>query len=61
MLDMFREDPRGTLAGMIERRKEQNPGYQPPLLLKTLTWAFLDGRNRRLLSRLALRVLRARS
>lgn len=61
MLDAFREDPRGTLAGMIERRKEFNPAYQPPPLLKALTWAFLDGRNRRVLSRLALRVLRARS
>jgi hypothetical protein len=61
MLDAFREDPRGTLAGMIERRQAQNPAYRPPRVLKVLTWAFLDDRNRRVMSRLALRVLRARS
>ncbi len=61
MLDAFREDPHGTLAGMIERRKTHNPAYQPPLVLKVMTWAFLDGRNRRGLSKLALHVLRARS
>lgn len=60
-LDAFREDPRGTLAGMIERRKEYNPAYEPPPILNALTWAFLDGRSRRVLSRLALRVLRAGS
>jgi hypothetical protein len=46
---------------MIERRKEFNPAYAPPLLLNALTWAFLNGRNRRVLSRLALRVLRVGS
>jgi MoaA/NifB/PqqE/SkfB family radical SAM enzyme len=61
MLDAFREDPRGTLAGMIERRRQQNPAYRPPRVLKALTWAFLDGRGRRILSRLALHFLRARS
>ncbi|HSB16690.1 MAG TPA: hypothetical protein VLE22_19720, partial [Bryobacteraceae bacterium] len=61
MLDAFREDPHSTLAGMIERRKAHNPAYQPPLMLKALTWAFLDGRTRRVLSRLALHVLGARS
>jgi MoaA/NifB/PqqE/SkfB family radical SAM enzyme len=60
MLDAFREEPRGTLAGMIERRKAHNAAYQPPLLLKVLTWAFLDGRNRRVLSKLALHVLGVR-
>ena len=43
MLDAFREDPRGTLAGMIERRKAPNPVYQPPLMLKVLTWRFSTG------------------
>ncbi|HEV2444918.1 MAG TPA: radical SAM protein [Candidatus Sulfopaludibacter sp.] len=61
MLDAFREDPRGTLDGMIQRRKAQNPAYQPPLVLRALTWAFLDGRNRRVLGKLALYCLRARS
>jgi hypothetical protein len=61
MLDAFREDPRGTLAGMIERRRQHNPAYRPPLVLKALTWAFLDGCSRRALSKLALYFLRARS
>ena len=61
MLDAFREDPRGTLDGMIQRRKAQNPAYRPPPVLRALTWAFLDGRNRRALSKLALYFLRARS
>jgi hypothetical protein len=43
------------------RRTAHNPAYQPPLMLKVLTWAFLDGRNRRVLSKLALHVLGARS
>ena len=61
MLDEFREHPRETLAAMIARRKEFNPAYRPPLLLKLLTWMFLDHPNRGALSRLALRLLRAKS
>ncbi|MCE5311079.1 MAG: radical SAM protein [Acidobacteriales bacterium] len=61
MLDAFREDPRGTLTGMIERRRQHNLAYRPPFVLKALTWAFLDGRKRRVLSKLALYFLRARS
>ncbi len=61
MLDSFREDPRQVLSQMIAARRERNPGYRPPALLNLLTWMFLDGSGRRVLSKLALRFLRARS
>src|SRR5262249_32603930 len=61
MLDSFRENPRGVLLDMIAARQERNPGYQPPPVLNALTWMFLDGPGSKLLGRLALRVLKARS
>lgn len=61
MLDSFRENPRQVLLEMIESRKDRNPAYRPPVLLDLLTWMFLESRTKRVLSRLALRVLRARS
>jgi hypothetical protein len=61
MLDDFRENPREVLAQMIERRRERDAVYWPPLILKALTWMFLNGRTRRVLRTLALRVLKARS
>jgi len=60
MLDSFREKPRQVLSDMIAARRERDPGYRPPALVKVLTWAFLDGPARTLLGRLALRVLKAR-
>ncbi len=61
MLDAFRENPRQVLQDMIAARRERNPEYRPPALLDALTWMFLDGPVKRLLSKMALRVLRARS
>jgi MoaA/NifB/PqqE/SkfB family radical SAM enzyme len=61
MLDDFRERPREVLSQMIERRKERDAAYRPPLLLNVLTWMFLNGRTHRVLRTLALRVLKARS
>ena len=61
MLDSFREAPRQVLAGMIAARRERDPGYRPPALLNVLQWMFLDGPGNRVLSRLAVRVLKARS
>jgi MoaA/NifB/PqqE/SkfB family radical SAM enzyme len=61
MLDRFRENPRQVLKDMIAARRERNPGYRPPVLLNALTWMFLDGPVTRVLSRLALRVLKART
>ena len=47
MLDGFREKPRETLAGILERRRQLDPGFEPPLLVRALAWTFLhDGRRR---------------
>lgn len=61
MLDSFRENPRQVLAEMIAARQALSPGYRPPALLNVLTWVFLDGPVSRLLGRVALRILNARS
>jgi MoaA/NifB/PqqE/SkfB family radical SAM enzyme len=60
MLDAFRESPRQVLSEMIAARRERNPEYRPPALLHALTWTFLDGPMSRALSKVALRVLKAR-
>ena len=61
MLDAFRENPKQVLWEMISARKARNPDYRPPALLHALTWAFLDGPVSRVLGRVALLVLKARS
>ena len=60
MLDSFRENPREVLMEMIAARKKRNPEYRPPAILRGLTWMFLDGPASRVLSRTALRLLKAR-
>lgn len=50
MLDGFRERPRETLAGILERRKELDPGFEAPALVKALSWAFLDERRRKFIA-----------
>jgi MoaA/NifB/PqqE/SkfB family radical SAM enzyme len=60
MLDEFREHPRETLIGIIERRKERDPGWQPPLSVRLLDWMFLgDSKRRDRFGAVALRLLRA--
>jgi len=61
MLDSFRERPRQVLAEMIAARRELSPGYRPPALVNVLTWVFLDSPVSRMLSRVALGILNARS
>jgi MoaA/NifB/PqqE/SkfB family radical SAM enzyme len=61
MLDAFRESPRIVLSEMIAARKERNPEYRTPALLNVLTWTFLDGPASRVLGKVALRFLKARS
>jgi MoaA/NifB/PqqE/SkfB family radical SAM enzyme len=61
MLDAFRESPRQVLSEMIAARLDRNPSYRPPAILHAFTWAFLDGPMRRVLGKVALRILRARS
>jgi MoaA/NifB/PqqE/SkfB family radical SAM enzyme len=61
MLDDFRTKPRETLAGIIARRKERDPGWRLPLFVKCLEWAFLrNSRARDWFGAIALRTLRVR-
>jgi hypothetical protein len=61
MLDRFREQPRAVLQDMIAARRERNPDYNPPAVLHALTWMFLDGPMNRVLGKVAVRLLKARS
>ena len=42
MLDEIRENPRGMLQQLIERRRATDPNFRTPLLLRFIAWAFLD-------------------
>jgi MoaA/NifB/PqqE/SkfB family radical SAM enzyme len=60
MLDDFRTRPRETLAAIIERRKERDPAWHPPLPVRTLERMFMrDSRTRDFFGSIALRFLRA--
>jgi hypothetical protein len=60
MLDQFRTDPREALAGILERRKELDPAWEPPASVRLLSWMFLnDSRARNLFGAIAQRVFRA--
>jgi hypothetical protein len=61
MLDAFRENPRQVLVEMVAARKQRDPRYRQPALVQALTWMFLDGPAKRVLGKVALRLLRARS
>jgi MoaA/NifB/PqqE/SkfB family radical SAM enzyme len=58
MLDEFRERPRETLAGIIDRRQEREPEWQPPVSVRALRWMFLgDSKRRDRFGAVALRLL----
>jgi len=61
MLDDFRERPRETLAGILERRRKIDPGYRPPALVGVLSWLFLDERRRGYFGKAVLRALGVKS
>ena len=42
MLDEIRENPRGMLQQLIERRRATDPNFRTPLLLRFIAWAFLE-------------------
>jgi len=46
MLDDFRERPAETLTGILDRRRAQDPSFQPPALVGMLSWLFLDPKRR---------------
>ncbi|MFZ0588880.1 MAG: radical SAM protein [Bryobacteraceae bacterium] len=59
MLDSFRQKPKETLVGIIDRRRERDPEWKVPPSVRALDWAFLrDSKTRDRFGALALRVLR---
>ena len=58
MLDEFRERPRQTLEGILNRRRELDPSFRPPMLVRALSWLFLDPRRRDFFGKVALNALR---
>lgn len=57
MLDSFRAQPSETLAGIINRRKERDPRWQPPLSVRVLDRVFVqDSKLREVFGGIALRV-----
>jgi MoaA/NifB/PqqE/SkfB family radical SAM enzyme len=61
MLDDFRQKPRETLAGIMERRREIDPNFRAPLAVKALSWMFLDQRRRGFFGKLVLKALGIRA
>jgi MoaA/NifB/PqqE/SkfB family radical SAM enzyme len=58
MLDSFRTQPKETLAGIIARRKELDPTWHVPWLVRGLDWMFLhNSRSRGLFGGLAVKLL----
>jgi hypothetical protein len=57
MLDDFREKPRETLAGILDRRRETDPSFRPPVMVRLLSWMFLDQSRRGFFGKLMLRAL----
>jgi MoaA/NifB/PqqE/SkfB family radical SAM enzyme len=46
MFDDFREHPRETLHGILERRRAIDPDFRTPAMVRALSWMFLDQRRR---------------
>ncbi len=62
MLDGFRTQPRETLAGIIDRRKAREPGWETPRSIRILEGMFLnDSRMRNLFGAVALKLFRAKT
>jgi len=57
MLDQIRENPRGMLQELIERRRATDPTFRAPFLLRAIAWAFLDNRRAAALQKAFARLL----
>jgi len=57
MLDEIRENPRGMLQQLIERRRSTDPNFRTPFLLRFIAWAFLDNPRARTLQKAFVRLL----
>lgn len=60
MLDDFRQKPRETLAGILDRRRKLDPDYRPPRLVGVLSWTFLNPRRRNVIGKIMLAALRVK-
>ena len=58
MLDEFRERPRETLAGILDRRRAMDSTFRPPAAVKILAWLFLDQRRRGFFGKMMISALR---
>jgi MoaA/NifB/PqqE/SkfB family radical SAM enzyme len=58
MLDEFRERPRETLAGILDRRRAMDPRFRTPATVKLLAWLFLDRRRRGVFGKMMISALR---
>ena len=61
MLDDFRERPRETLAGILHRRRQVDPAFEPPAMVGFLSWLFLNERRRGFFGKLMLNALGLKS
>ena len=57
MLDQVREDPRGMLRQLIERRRVTDPSFHVPMLLRLIAWAFLENPRAHAIQRAFVRLL----
>jgi MoaA/NifB/PqqE/SkfB family radical SAM enzyme len=57
MLDEFREKPRETLSGILERRGSVDATFRQPLLVRLLSWLFLHPGRRAFLGGVVVKVL----
>jgi MoaA/NifB/PqqE/SkfB family radical SAM enzyme len=58
MLDEFRERPRETLTGILDRRRALDPDFRPPAVVGVLSWLFLHQRRRGFFGKLVISALR---
>lgn len=61
MLDEVREAPREMLADLIARRRQTDPTFQPPFLLRAVQWTFLDNPKAKTFGKAAAALLGKRS
>ncbi len=59
MLDDFRERPRETVSGILDRRRQVDPDFRTPAAVRALSWLFLNQRRREFFGRVAVSLLAA--
>jgi len=61
MLDEVREAPREMLTDLVARRRQTDPSFQPPFLLRAVQWTFLDNPKAKTFGKAAAALLGKRS